>query len=124
MNITLTISGRDFSPRLSTYNVTKETAYQTSVTTMGGVEHVAGVLSRDIVTFSLWPSQDAVADDDYAALRPRIVSVTFTNPFTNANSTKQMRVTSDLSQVFGIVSANGHIYYRGGEISLRALRCD
>ena len=124
MNVTLTIGGRDFSGRLSVYNVTKETAYQSVVTTMGGVEHVAGVMSRDIITFSLWPSSDETADDDYTALRPRILSVTFTNPHTDATSTKQMRVDSNLEQVFGLTSIDGHKYYKGGEIVLRALRCD
>lgn len=124
MNVTLTIGGRDFSGRLATYKVTKETAFQTAVTTMGGAEHCAGVMSRDIITFSLWPTQDATADDDYDALKPRLVSVTFTNPHTNASSTKQMRVVSDLEQVFGLNSSDGHNYYLGGEIVLRALRCD
>lgn len=121
---TLTIGNRSFSTRLSTYMVTKETAYQTSVTTMGGVEHVAGIMSRDIITFSLWPSSEETADDDYAALRPRVVQVTFTNPFTGIDSTKQMRVVSDLEQTFGLDSIDGHTYYKGGEITLRALRCD
>lgn len=124
MNVTLTIAGRDFSSRLSTYTVTKETAFQTLVTTMGGVEHPAGVMSRDVITFSLWPSSGSTADDDYAVLRPRIVSVTFTNPHTGLDSTKQMRVVSDLEQTFGLLSVDGNNYYRGGEITLRALRCD
>lgn len=124
MNVTLTIAGRDFSSRLSTYTVTKETAFQTLVTTMGGVEHPAGVMSRDIITFSLWPMSGATASADYTALRPRLVSVTFTNPHTGAVSTKQMRVDTDLEAVFGLKSVDNNNYYKGGEITLRALRCD
>ena len=124
MDITLTISGRDFSPRLSTYKVTKETAFQTVVTTMGGVEHAAGVLSRDIISFSLWPGSEDTVDADYAALRGRIVTVTFTRPHTDETATKKMRVVTNLEQVFGLLSIDGHRYYKGGEITLRALRCD
>ena len=124
MNVILNIGGRDFSARLSTYKVVKETAYQSAVTTMGGVEHIAGIMSRDVITFSLWPSDEETVDADYNALRARVLSVTFTSPYTNATSTKQMRVTSDLEQTFGLTSINGHKYYRGGEIVLRALRCD
>ena len=124
MNVTLTIGSRDFSGRLSTYKVTKETAYQSVVTTMGGVEHIAGVMSRDIITFSLLPANDETADADYDALRPRVVQVTFTSPYTNANSTKQMRVDCDLEQIYGLTSIDGHKYYKGEEITLRALRCD
>ena len=124
MNVTLTSGTRNFSQRLSTYTVTKETAFQTAVTTMGGVEHVAGIMSRDIITFSLWPSSEETADDDYAALRPRVVQVTFTNPHTGQDSTKQMRVVSDLEHTFALNSVDGHVYYTGGEITLRALRCD
>ena len=124
MNVTLTIAGRDFSSRLSTYTVTKETAYQTLVTTMGGVEHPAGVMSRDIITFTLWPMSGATAAADYAALRPRVFSVTFTNPHTGEVSTKQMRVDTDLEAVFGLKSVDNNNYYKGGKITLRALRCD
>ena len=124
MNVTLTINSRDFSGRLATYNVTKETAYQTLVTTMGGVEHPAGIMSRDIITFSLWPASGTTASADYTALRPRIFSVTFTNPHTGETSTKQMRVDTDLEAVFGLKSVDNNNYYKGGEITLRALRCD
>lgn len=124
MNVTLIIAGRDFSSRLSTYTVTKETAFQTLVTTMGGVEHPAGVMSRDIITFSLWPMSGTTAAADYAVLRPRLVSVTFSNPHTGETSTKQMRVDTDLEAVFGLLSVDGNNYYKGGEITLRALRCD
>ena len=108
MNVTLIIAGRDFSSRLSTYTVTKETAFQTLVTTMGGVEHPAGVMSRDIITFSLWPMSGTTAAADYAVLRPRLVSVTFSNPHTGETSTKQMRVDTDLEAVFGLLSVDGN----------------
>ena len=124
MNVTLTIGSRDFSSRLATYNVTKETAYQTLVTTMGGTEHPAGVMSRDIITFSLIPMDTATAAADYQALSARILSVTFTNPHANASSTKQMRVDTDLEAVFGLKGVDNNNYYRGEEITLRALRCD
>lgn len=124
MNVTLTIAGRDFSCRLSTYKVTKETSYQTVITTLGGYEHVAGVMSRDIITFSLWPSNDETANEDYQALKPRVVTVKYTNPHTFTEMTKKMRVDTDLEQTFGITGPDAWRYYKGGEIVLRALRCD
>lgn len=124
MNVTLTINSRDFSGRLATYTVTKETAYQTLVTTMGGVEHPAGVMSRDVIVFSLWPASGSTAAADYAVLRARIMTVSFSNPHTGEVSTKQMRVDTDLEAVFGLESVDGNNYYKGGEITLRALRCD
>lgn len=124
MNVTLTINSRDFSYRLANYKVTKETSYQTVVTTLGGVEHVAGVMSRDIIVFSLFPASDETAQEDYNALKDRIVQVTYTNPFTLIEQSKRMRVDTDLEQTFGLSSVDGWRYYKGGEITLRALRCD
>lgn len=124
MNVTFTIGSTSLAAYLSTYKVTKETAYQTTVTTMGGVEHCAGVMSRDIITFTLLPLANSTADDIYDLLKARLISVTYTNPFTNATSTKNMRVDSDLEHVFLLSSVDGNVYYKGGEITLRALRCD
>lgn len=124
MNITLTIAGRDFSQRLATYSLTKETTYQTVVTTLGGVEHVAGVMSRDVISFSLFPANDEIANEDYLALKPRVVQVTYTNPHTFTEMTKRMRVDTDLEQTFGLTGPDAWRYYKGGEITLRALRCD
>ena len=124
MNVTLTIGTTSLASNLSTYKVTKETAYQTLVTTMGGVEHPAGVQSRDIITFSLLPADTASYASIYSVLAPRILNVTYTNPYTNTSTTKQMRVDTDLEQVFGLKSTDGKNYYKGEEIVLRALRCD
>lgn len=124
MNVTLTVGTYDFSPFLSTYKVTKETSYQTEVTTMAGVEFVGGGRSRDIITFSLFPCNDELANDYYDALKNKVVSVTYTQPHTFREVTQQMRVVSDLEQIFGLTSVDGWRYYKGNEIVLRAMRCD
>ena len=124
MDITLIINNRDFSDRLSTYQVTKETGFGSVVATLGGVEHVGGRTSRDLVTFTLLPGDDKTARRDYRALQRRVVKCTYYNPHTGVRRTRDMRVVSDLSQTFGLRAANGSRYYKSGAVTLRALRCD
>ena len=122
MTITLTIAGRTFGGRLSTYDVSQEVTYQTLITTIDGTEHAAGQRKRTVITFSLLPYDEDTATDDYTALvSDQVLSVAYTDPFVESGSTKteNMRITSNLNSTFGIDSANGKRYYKGGSIVLR-----
>ena len=124
MDITLIINNRDFSQRLSNYQVTKETGYGSVAVTLGGTEFVGGRTSRDLVTFTLLPGDDRTARQDYRALMRRVVRCTYYNPHTGVCRTQDMRLVSDLSQAFGLRSGDGSRYYKSGAVTLRALRCD
>lgn len=119
MDITLTISNVDFSPKLSTYHVTHEVTAQQMVTTMDGTEHSAS-WRRPVVEFSMWPLTDAQCNQYYAALSRMEVTVAYTDPYLNANRTVVMRVASSLDAVFGLRSCDGNRYYKGGTIKLRS----
>ena len=122
MDVTLKINGRDFSTRLSTYRVEQEVTYPDMLTTMDGTEHYGKPYKRDVIYFSLFPFDDDTANQDYLVLSDSSLSVNYTNPQAdNAEKLyKQMKLYSSLSAVFGLRSANGKRYYKGGEIALRA----
>lgn len=125
MTVTLTIGQRDFQPRLSTYSISREITYQTTITTLDGVEHAAGQRRRTVITFSLLPYTDSVATSDYDALTSdEILTVTYTDTYANAVKTASMRITSNLDSVFGLDSVTGDRYYRGGNILLRAIEVE
>ena len=126
MNVTLIIGGRDFAPRLASYDVRKEISYSDVILTMDQVEHIGRQYTRYVITFSMFPYSDATANADYAALKySPILQVTFSDAsFSEGYATKQMRVDSDLNSVFGLVSVDGNRYYKGGEIVLRALEVE
>ena len=122
MTISLTIAGRSFAGRISTYNVTNEITYQTLITTIDGTEHAGGQRARTVITFSLFPYGETDATADYTALTSaETLSVTYTDPATSGGSTKTetMRIISNLSSVYGLDNLNGDRYYKGGEIVLR-----
>lgn len=123
MDVTLTINGRDFSSRLTEYSVNQEITYPDIVTTLDGTEHYGKPRKRDIINFRLLIYDDNQAKEDYEALTAATLSVKYTNPRENVytDTTKQMKVTSDLSAVFGIRSWDGKRYYTGKAITLRAV---
>jgi len=120
MDITLTLNSRDFAPRVSTYAVHKIVEDVRSITTMDGVEHSVQRI-RDEVVFSLIPYSDATCTDDYNALRALQFTSRYTDPNTGNVSVKTLRVTSNLESVFGLKSVDGNRYYKGGDITLRAV---
>ena len=122
MDVTLKINGRDFSTRLSTYRVEQEVTYPDMLTTMDGTEHYGKPYKRDVIYFSLFPFDDDTANQDYAVLADSSLSVNYTNPQADNSEKlyKEMKLYSSLSAVFGLRSANGKRYYKGGEIALRA----
>lgn len=125
MNVTLTIGERDFSSRLSIYKVEKKLEYDSVITTMDGVEHFAYPRKRYTITFMPIPFNTLVAAADYAELATGVVTVTFTDPDVGTNPVvRSCRVASDLNTVFGIDSVDGYVYYKRGEIVLRAIGCE
>ena len=122
MDVTLEINGRDFSSRLSTYRVEQEITYPDMITTMDGTEHYGKPYRRDVIYFSLFPFDDDTANHDYMVLVDTSLTVNYTNPQATDSEKlyKPMKLSSNLSSVFGLRSVNGKRYYKGGEIALRS----
>ena len=89
---------------------------------MDGTEHYGKPYKRDVIYFSLFPFDDDTANQDYLVLADSSLSVNYTNPQAkNADKLyRDMKLYSNLSNVFGLRSVNGKRYYKGGEIALRA----
>lgn len=121
MDVVLTANGRDFSGRLSAYSMQKEVEETRLIKTLDGAEHAAQ-RTRDVVTFSLIPFSDATATEDYNALRDMQFVTEYTDTFSDMTASQEMRVVSNLDAVFGLRSIDGNRYYKGGTITLRAVR--
>lgn len=122
MDVTFKIGTLDLHSVLSTYNVRREVSYQDMITTLDNVEHVFPNPPRTIIEFDLFPLTDLTATELYDNLSALIVSVTFSDPYSNAViSGKTMYVNSDFEAVFGLKSIDGNRYYKGGAIELRAV---
>ena len=126
MDVTLTINGRDFSSRLTQYSVEQEITYPDIVTTLDGTEHYGRPRKRDIINFRLLMFDDNQAQEDYDILTASTLLVTYTNPQVRnqLKVERVMKVTSNLSAAFGILSWNGLRYYTGGDIVLRAVNVE
>lgn len=122
MDVVLTINGRDFSNRLSKYNMQKAHEEARLITTLDGVEHSVQ-RTRDVVTFSLIPFSDDTAAADFAALQGEFIAH-YTDTFSGTESSGYMRVTSNLDAAFGLRSIDGNRYYKGGNIVIRAVRAN
>lgn len=120
MEVTLKIGSLDLHEKLSTYSVNWEVTYQKIITTLDNVEHPFQAPKRAIVTFSLLPLDDDLASSVYNALAERTQTVMFTDPYSAADITRAMRLTTNLEAVFGLKSVNGKRYYKGGELQMRA----
>lgn len=120
MDITLTFNNRDFSARVSTYEVKKLVEQVKLITTMDGTEHAVQRI-RDVVTFSLIPYKETVSTADYNALKVLQAVGSYTDPNTGNVSVRTLRVVTDIDSVFGIKSVDGNRYYKGGKITLRAV---
>ena len=123
MDVTLTINGRDFSSRLTQYSVEQEITYPDIVTTLDGTEHYGKPHKRDIINFKLMMFDDNQAQEDYDILTASTLLVTYTNPQVHNQEkiARVMKVTSNLTAVFGIRSWNGLRYYTGEAITLRSV---
>lgn len=119
MDVTFSINGTDLSAKLTKYSAIYENDYAQVVKTLDGHEHGIGGGFRPVINFMLWPDTDTTAADLYDLLKDRVVSVTFL--IYGEVLTRDMRVTSNLENVFGIKSIDGNRYYKGGEIQLRGV---
>ena len=120
MDITLTLNNRNFAPRVSKYAVHKLVEEVRSITTMDGTEHAIQRI-RDEIVFSLIPYSDATCTEDYNALKALQFTARYTDPNTGNVSVRTLRVTSNLESAFGLKSIDGNRYYKGGDITLRAV---
>ena len=120
MDITLTLNERDFSGRVSNYEVTHEPIPSKIITTLDSVEHVTINKFRTVIKFRLIPSSDETANDDYTALSAGVFAATYTDPQAGGDRSQTVRLTTNLSAAFGLRSIDGNRYYKGGEITLRA----
>ena len=121
MEVALEINGLDLHKILSTYSVQTEISYRRVVTTLDGVEHPYPGVKKTILNFSLFPMTDAEGAALYNALSGLIVTVRFTNPYSGAEETRRMRVTSNLEASFALLSVDGKRRYKGGTVQLREL---
>ena len=121
MEVTLSINGLDLHRKLSTYTMTKDVSYRKVIITLDEVEHPYPGAQKAVVTFSLFPLTDSESTELYNALYPLIIPVSFTNPYTSRDETKQMRVVSSMESVFALLSVDGKRRYKGSQIQLREL---
>lgn len=121
MEVSLTINGLDVHKTLSTYDVTKEISYRKVITTLDGVEHPYPGTRKTILSFSLFPMTDAESASLHDALSSTICTVKFTNPHSDMEETRTMRITSNLDSAFALLSVDGKRRYKGGTIQLREL---
>lgn len=118
IDIILTVNGVSMSPKLSTYKVQHEIEYPRVMTALDGTEY--GIhRRRPIVVFSYIPLTDAETMAFYNALKQNTLTVQYTDPNLNTTATAQMRLVSNIDNVFGIKSVTGDRYYKGGDITLR-----
>lgn len=123
MNITLTLNGRDFSPRVSTYECKKVLEEIRKVVTIDRHEHVVS-RTRDEVAFTLVPYNQTTDTDDYNALSAIEFTATYTDPKSNADVTKTLRLVTDLNSAYGLTGVDNKRYYKGGQIRLRAVEAN
>ena len=118
IDVTLTFNSYDFSPLLSTFQVSHKVEVAESVTTMDGEEHVA-TRRRAVIEFTLIPLDEDTIDDAYAALSIINGEATYTDPLTGTTRIVPVRVASDINSIFALKSVNGKRYYKGAKITLR-----
>lgn len=121
MDIMLKLGTLDVHEKVSTYNVRREVSYSKVITTMDDTEHAARSKDRYIVETSFFPMTETESSEYYNSLMGDTMSVTFTDPYSGADTVKTMRVTSDLEAAFALVSVDGNRRYKGGAIQLREI---
>ena len=112
------IGSTDYRALLSTYRVTYEVEFASTITAINGTEYGKPKF-RPIITFSLIPLTDAQSAALFNAVKGSSVSVQYTDPNFNATRTASMKIASNLDSAFGLRSVDGNRYYKGGEIVLR-----
>ena len=116
--MTLTVNGVDLSPRLSTFRILHEITYAKTITGLDGTEYGVGKMSRDVITFRLFPYSGTQAEADFSMLS----AGTLTTSYLDGNTVKtgvDVRLTTNLEDLYGL-TMEGVRYYKGQEITLRA----
>lgn len=122
--VTLTIGGHDFHSVLSTYAVSYAIDHGKVVTALDGTEYAGTLTARPIVTFSVFPVTDAEAKTLYEALTSTgPIECTYSDKATNTDRTAQMRLASDINFFYALLSPDGNVRYKSGEITLRGVTC-
>lgn len=122
LDITLEFGGESWGELLSTYDVQEEISLARLITTLSRKEIQRGRKLRDVVSFRLVPLTQTQTAALYDALTDgETITVIYTNPHTDTDETAVFRLVSNLTSVFGIRSMDGNRYYKGGEITLRAV---
>lgn len=121
MDVTFKLNNTDWASKLSTYSTSREVSYRYTITTLDGMEHAYPAAPRPIITFSLYPLTSAEIVALYDILSQLIISVTYTDPASSTDVTRNMRLTSNIDSIFALKSVDGKIRYKGGEITLRAV---
>lgn len=120
MDITLIVNGLDLSKKLATYSVDKEVRYRKIITTLDDMEHPVSGSKRTIVRFTLLP----MTEEESSELETALGSLVFESTFTvnGVDRTEDVRLASDLQNLFLLKSVDGKRRYRGGQIVLRGVR--
>lgn len=119
IDVTFKLGGTSYSSKLSTYRVTYETTYGSTLTALDGTEY-GRALFRPVITFSLIP----MTEEESAALftllsNGQSLTVEYTDPNTNEDRTGSFRLASNIDHIFALKSVDGNRRYTGGEIILR-----
>lgn len=121
-SLTLVINGVTFSTRVLTYSLKTEVTYGKVLKAIDGTEYAAGKQSRDVLTVSVFPFNEASRPADYAALTAETLTVDYSDPNTGTvKSSIPMRLTTDLDAIFGLENSDGTRWYNGGKFTLRAV---
>lgn len=120
IDVTFTINGVDYAPKLSTYNVVCEFEASNIVTAIDGTEHYGKIRKRPSIYFSLMPLSDEETATLYNAVSDTN-TVVYTDPDMGADYTANMRFVGSIASNFGLRSIDGNRYYKGGEMVLRQI---
>ena len=118
IDVTFKINGVDYSSLLSTYKVTHEVEYPTTITAIDGTEY-GYARRRPTVSFSLLPLTDQQSAELYSNMLSMNVLCQYTDPYLGTVTTASMRVITSLESAFGLRSIDGNRYYKGRVITLR-----
>lgn len=122
MNITLTLNGVDFSPKLSTYSFRREIKYRTVQVTLDNKERHIGKSNRAVLEFSMFPLKGVDVKTYYNALNANTIQGVCYDPTSHATVTLSFVLDSDISEAFALHSVDGNDYYKGTPIRLRGVQ--
>ena len=112
----------DLSDKISTFDVTRELAYDVDFTTMDGEIVRMGKRERTIVQFTLLPCTAAELLANYTVLRGSdgLLILNYTDPLLNTSSTGYFWLDSNPFQHYMLKSVDNNVRYSVGEFVYRA----